>query len=376
MVPIAELVPYANNARTHSPAQIATIAASIREFGWTNPVLTDGAGGIIAGHGRVMAAAKLRMAEVPVIELAHLSPGQKRAYILADNRIALASGWDDELLKIELGALKAGGFDMSLTGFDMGDLDRLLGGGGLDHDPDDVPEAPAAPVTRLGDIWNLGSHRLYADDCALILQSLPGKIAAVITDPPYGIGKLMKGGQNTGHWNKLAGGNKWDIMAPDMEPIRSLAPQVIIWGGNYFPLPVSRCWLAWIKTNSVPTQADMELAWTNIDAPSRCIEAPTGGSYVREHPTQKPVSLISWCVEFLPKKNGLILDPYAGSGTTIIAAEIMGRTCVAIEIDPRYVDVAVLRWQAFTGKTATLSGDRRTFAEIAEERRVTQLADM
>ena len=178
-------------------------------------------------------------------------------------------------------------------------------------------------------------------DCRDFLPHLP-KVDLVLTDPPYGIGKLMKGGKDTGHWNHLSSGNQWDMEAPDVTPLLTAEKRVIIWGGNYFDLPPSRCWFAWVKSNSVPTQADMELAWTNIDEPARCFEAPTGGSYVREHPTQKPLALISWCIGFAPEAQ-TILDPFMGSGTTLRAALDLGRKAIGIEIEERYCRIAVER---------------------------------
>jgi ParB-like nuclease domain len=189
---VAELVPYARNARTHSDAQVARIAASIREFGFTNPVLVDGERGVIAGHGRLLAARKLGMAEVPVIELSHLSEAQKRAYILADNRLALDAGWDEELLRIELGDLRDLGFDLDLTGFGADEIGKLLidAGDGL-TDPDLVPEAPENPVSRLGDAWVLGRHRLMCGDAtdeATVAKALNGvRPHLCVTDPPYGV---------------------------------------------------------------------------------------------------------------------------------------------------------------------------------------------
>ncbi len=171
MVPVDSLIPYARNARTHSEEQIAQIAASIREFGWTNPILTDGDKGVIAGHGRLAAARKLELTEVPVIELGHLSPEQKKAYILADNRIALNSGWDEELLKLELQELQGVDFDLDLLGFGDDEIERLLNGdqagGGLTED-DAIPEAPVDPVSRPGDLWSLGSHRLLCGDSTML----------------------------------------------------------------------------------------------------------------------------------------------------------------------------------------------------------------
>ena len=217
---VGDLIPYANNARTHSDAQVAQIAASIREFGFTNPILTDGDRGIIAGHGRLLAARKLGMTEVPVIELAHLTPAQKRAYVLADNRLALSAGWDDDLLRLELGALQTEGFDFALTGFDIGEIDALfaLPTGGL-TDPDDIPEIPTDPVSRLGDIWCLGRHRLVcgdATDPAVVAAVLAGvRPHLMVTDPPYGVDydpawRNRAGISNTGRVGKVLNDHRAD----------------------------------------------------------------------------------------------------------------------------------------------------------------------
>jgi hypothetical protein len=189
---VASLVPYARNARTHSDEQVAQIAASIREWGWTTPVLVDENGGIIAGHGRVMAARKLGLAEVPVMVAAGWSEAQRRAYVLADNKLALNAGWDTELLKVELGELQGDGFDLGLTGFSGDELAALLADetAGL-TDPDEVPEPPAEPVSVLGDVWVLGRHRIACGDCtdALVVEkALNGvKPHLMVTDPPYGV---------------------------------------------------------------------------------------------------------------------------------------------------------------------------------------------
>ena len=188
-------------------------------------------------------------------------------------------------------------------------------------------------------VERIGDATLYLGDCREILPTLP-KVDAVITDPPYGIGRLMQGGKDTGHWNHLSGGNSWDMEAPDLSHILDIGVQTVIWGGNYFPLPPSRCWLAWTKTNSVPTQADMELAWTSFDRPARRFDAPSGGSYVRHHPTQKPIEIMRWCVNMT---TGTILDPFMGSGTTGVAAMQLGRKFIGIEIEPKYFDIACER---------------------------------
>ncbi len=188
-------------------------------------------------------------------------------------------------------------------------------------------------------IERIGDATLYLGDCLEILPTLP-KVDAVITDPPYGIGHLMKGGNDTGHWNHLSGGNPWDMCAPDIEAWLGLGVPTIIWGGNYFDVPPSRGWLAWVKLNAVPTQSDMELAWTNIDAPARIFRAPSGGAYVRQHPTQKPLELMTWCVG---KTNGCVIDPFMGSGTTGVACAQLGRKFIGIEIEPKYFDIACER---------------------------------
>jgi hypothetical protein len=191
--PLGELIPYARNPRTHSDAQVAQIAASIREFGWTNPVLVDGANGIIAGHGRVLAARKLGLERAPVIELAHMSEAQKRAYVLADNQLALNAGWDEDLLRLELADLSHLGFDLGLIGFAEGELERLLAGEGavgLTED-DEAPELPEQAVTQPGDLWIMGEYRLLCGDATVLAdveQVLGGQLADMtFTDPPYGV---------------------------------------------------------------------------------------------------------------------------------------------------------------------------------------------
>jgi len=188
-----------------------------------------------------------------------------------------------------------------------------------------------------------GGQTIYLGDNRDILPDLP-KVDLVLTDPPYGIGHIMHGGIETGHWNQLSDGNSWDSVAPDMVDIVPMGTVVIIWGGNYFVLPLSRCWLAWVKTNSVPTQSDMELAWSNMDKPSRIYKSPTGGSYKREHPTQKPLQLMKWCINQVGNAN-TILDPFMGSGTTLVAAKSLNRKAIGIEIEEKYCEIAAKRLQ-------------------------------
>jgi len=369
-LPTADLIPYARNTRTHSPEQVAQIAGSIREFGFTNPILIDADNGIIAGHGRVMAASKLGLAKVPCIRLAHLTDTQKRAYIIADNKLALNAGWDEEMLGIELADLREADFDLSLIGFDeaeLGDLMAETTDG--ETDPDDVPEPPVDPVTVLGDVFVMGKHRLICGDCTdpLVVQKAKGahQIDHVVTDPPYGLGKKMSGGTWATKASHYADMHDWDKVADDEFLQVILAENVpsVIWGGNYFAVGPSRCWLVWNKP-VFPTMSDAELAWTNLDKNTKRFDSnrvhQTDGQKL--HPTQKPVELIKWCFEFVAGDH--CFEPFSGSGTTIIAGEMTGRSIYAIELNPAYVDVAVKRWQAFTGKQAIHETSGKTFDEM------------
>lgn len=183
---------------------------------------------------------------------------------------------------------------------------------------------------------------LYHGDCREIVPALGREFDLLLTDPPYGIGALMKGGNNTGHWNHLSQGNDWDSSPPDLKFLERICGNSIIWGGNYFPVPPMRCWLAWVKLNAVPTQADMELAWTDFDMPARCFESASGGAYHRFHPTQKPLLLMAWCLSLAPDCL-TVLDPFAGSGTTGRAAKDLGRKCTMIEQSEAYCEIIAMR---------------------------------
>ena len=403
---VASLIPYARNARTHSDAQVAQIAASIREWGWTNPVLIDEAGGIIAGHGRVMAARKLKIEEVPCIVATGWSEAQKRAYVLADNQLAMNAGWDMDLLKVEIGELKTEGFDLGLMGFDAGFLDTLMADPGTDGltDPDDVPEVSQFPVSATGDVWQLGKHRLLCGDSTVatdvdkVLQGV--RPLLMVTDPPYGVeyeaewrddragktgatgtakGKVMN--DDRADWREawaLFPGEVayiWHAGLRAREVVESLEASgfamraQIIWAKSQ--LAMSRghyhfqhepCWYAVRKGGTGHWSGDRKQTtlW-QIDKPRK---SETG------HSTQKPVECMKRPIENNSTPGQAVYEPFSGSGTTIIAAEMTGRQCLAIELAPEYVDVAVKRWQAFTGKDATLDGIDRTFNEIAEERHV------
>jgi ParB-like chromosome segregation protein Spo0J len=362
---IERLTPYARNARTHSDAQVAQLAASIREWGWTTPILVSPDGGVIAGHGRLLAARQLGMVNVPVIVAEGWSEAKTRTYVLADNQLALQAGWDNELLALELGELGELGFDLDMTGFGEDEIAALTPGGteGL-TDPDEVPEPPAEPITKAGDLWLLGEHRVLcgdstkAEDVARLMGGEKAK--SVVTDPPYGIGPLMQGGT----WAKKAAAHlsamrEWDATTSQQffDMVVSLGVPSVVWGGNYFITPASRCWLAWDKPE-FPTMSSVELAWTNIDKNAKRIECPRThqADGAKEHATQKPVRVMAWALEFVPA--GLVYDPFLGSGTTLIAAEQLGRKCYGMEISPAYCDVIVKRWEQFTGKQATRESAR------------------
>lgn len=362
-VKTALLVPYAKNARTHSETQVAQIAASISEFGFCNPVLIDAENGIIAGHGRVLAANVLGLEKVPCIRLSHLSEAQKRAYILADNKIAENSGWDEELLKVELNFLDDMKFDTSLMGFDADELTRLIN---YESKPelaaeiveDEVPEAPVDPITKPGDLWSLGEHRLLCGDSTksadVARLMADEKASCVCTDPPYGIGKLMHGGtwatKNDSQFKMM---REWDDTTQQrfFDDILALNLPSVVWGGNYFATPQSRCWLVWNKPE-LATMSTAELAWTNLDRNTKRIDCPRTHQVdgPKEHATQKPVLVMVFSLGFLP--DGFIYDPFCGSGTTLIAAEQLNRRCFGMEISPAYCDIIVKRWENLTGKKA------------------------
>jgi len=341
------LIPYAKNARTHTDAQVAQIAASIREFGFVNPVLLKDDNTIIAGHGRVMAARKLGLDTVPAVYLSHLTDTQARAYVIADNKLALNAGWDDELLNLELGDLADEGFDLDLTGFDVGEIEGLAGHSDHEITEDEVPEPPVDPITKPGDLWLLGEHRLLCGDSTKaedVERLMDGaKARCMVTDPPYGIG-ISSNPVRQKHAK-----SDWDAKPVEPRSLVELVSQSIVWGGNYFDLPPAKGFFVWDKKQPEDlTLAMCEMAWTNIDTPAKMFRLSVT-SYDKEHPTQKPVGLIAWCLSYT---DGDVFDPFLGSGTTLIAAEQLGRKCYGMEISPQYCDVIVKRWENLTGKKA------------------------
>jgi DNA modification methylase len=397
--PVASLIPYARNARTHSEAQVALIAGSIREFGFVNPVLVDGASGIIAGHGRLMAARLLGMNRVPVVELAYLTETQKRALVLADNRLAEAAGWDKELLALEVVDLGELGVDLGSLGFEAAEL-AALSASGPDPREEETPEPPLVPVARPGDLWGLGSHRLLCGD-ATVVNDVIRLLGAtrpnlMVTDPPYGVNydpawRNKAGASMTNRTGKVANDHR-----ADWREAWALFPGDVayVWHGALHATTVAdsliacgfdiRAQIIWAKERLVLSRGDYhwqhEPAWYAVrqkgkghwsgdrkqttlwSIPSRDQDAAT------VHGTQKPVECMRRPMLNNSSPGQAVYEPFSGSGTSIIAAETCGRVCLAIELDPAYVDVAVTRWQAFTGKHAVLDGDGRSFAEVAAER--------
>jgi len=384
---VDKLIPYAKNARTHSDEQVAQIAGSIKEFGFNNPILVDKDNSVIAGHGRLMAARKLGMDKVPVVELQHLTESQRKAYVLADNRIALNSGWDTSMLSLELQDLKDD-IDLSLLGFDPDELDALLNPieetEGL-TDEDAVPETPVEPKTKLGDIYILGNHRLMCGDSTSIdaVEKLVAgtTIDLCYTDPPYGINesgnRVGRGNLGNADSKIMAKGVVYKDFKDDtidyaveayqiVEGILQVKRQVW-WGANYYchALPQSNNWFVWDKRTEDKyknTNSDAEMAWVKSEWSSvrifrhlwmGLVKGSEHGQ-ARVHPTQKPVALAEWSFDYF-KNVSTVLDLFGGSGSTLIACEKTNRHCLMMEFEPHYCDVIVKRWEDFTGKKAVLS---------------------
>jgi len=384
--PVEALIPFASNARTHSEDQVALIAGSIRSYGFNNPVLVDGADGIIAGHGRVLAARKLGLDRVPVIELGHLDERRKRAYILADNKLVERAGWDADLLALELGDLSSLGVEPGDLGFTAAEIDDLLHRSVVDPREEATPAPPETPVTRPGDLWQLGSHRLLcgdATDPAAVEQLLDGVVPhLMVSDPPYGVAydpawRNAAGASQTKRTGKVLNDDRadwsaaWALFPGDVAyvwhgalhattvadslvacgfDIRAQiiwAKECIVLSRGHYHWQHEPCWYAVRGTGHWSGGRKQSTLWT---IPSRDQDATT------VHGTQKPVECMRRPMLNNSSPGQAVYEPFSGSGTTIIAAETIGRVCLAMELDPAYVDVAVLRWQSFTGKTARRSG--------------------
>lgn len=411
-IQVSDVKPYEKNPRTHSPGQIEQLRKSIREFGFTNPVLIDEKGLLIAGHGRLRAAQAEGLDQIPSIVLDGLTEAQKRALVIADNQIAVDAGWDSNLLREELAALQEDHFDLSLVGFSDEELAALLTVATPDGltDPDQVPAVPEHPITMLGDVWLMGNHRLVCGDCtdALIVEKALAKVTPhlMVTDPPYGveynadwrnhafrpdgspvkgqaIGKVLNDSQADWRdaWALFPGdvayvwhaGTKIHVVADSLIASTFELRTQIIWAksqlvlgrGHYHPQHEA-CWYAVRKGATGHWSGDRKQStlW-QIDKPRK---SETG------HSTQKPVECMKRPIENNSSPGQAVYEPFSGSGTTIIAAEMTGRCCHAIELNPAYVDVAIKRWQDFTGKLAVLENNRKTFGEMVEERHATQTA--
>ena len=378
---VDSLIPYINNSRQHSDEQVAQIAASIQEFGWTNPILVDGDNGLIAGHGRLLAARKLGMSKVPVIELDHLSEAQKKALIIADNKLALNADWNAELLEVELKDLLAADFDLNLLGFDQDELDALLNPieptTGL-TDEDAVPDVPEEPKTKIGDIYILGNHRLMCGDSTSIdaVDKLMdgNKADMVFTDPPYGVSYQS---------NMRTQSKKFDVIKND-DVILDIVPIIEIfskgwvfiwttwkvldkWLENTKGLGFPSNMVIWFKggggigdlKKTFLTDYETALVWhRGAELCGKRIgsvwKVGKDGATDYLHPTQKPVALAEEALDKTTKPNYIVLDLFGGSGSTMIAAEKIGRKARLMELDPKYCDVIVKRWEDFTGKKAEL----------------------
>lgn len=390
------LIPYARNSRSHSESQVAQIAGSIREFGFTNPVLIDAENGIIAGHGRVMAAGVLGLASVPCIRLAHLTETQKRAYIIADNKLALNAGWDEEMLALELGELKDEDFDLSLIGFDETELaDILAETTEGETDPDEVPEPPVDPVSVLGDVWVMGNHRIVCGDCTdqcVMNKSLNGEEwDRLIFDPPYEIEELYfsamlpqkpeskalvfwdfkrfgiaaKSAMEFG-WSPLYE-LIWDNVTSWFTPNRPLARHKAcgVFGDDptwLFDAAIIRDGKKREAKKVTNTRGDCDYVPLDGAVHLRTVESFPTTSENGGHAHSKPMAWIEAIFRGMGGTN--YLDLFAGSGSTIMGCEITGSRAHAIELNPAYVDVAVERWQDFTGKQAIHESTGKTFNEM------------
>ena len=404
--PVEKLIPFARNARTHSEEQVAQIAASIAEFGWTSPILTGSDGIIIAGHARLLAARKLKMTEVPVIVLDHLSETQRRALVIADNRLALNAGWDEEMLRVELETLQEDDFNLDILGFSDEELEDLLRDPEQvvagETDEDAVPEVPETAVTVPGDVWILGNHRLLCGDATQmgdIEKVLAGGLAdMVICDPPYGVnyGATMKD-KLRGQTRKIANDNLGDDFGPFLRDacVNMLA---VTKGAIYICMSSSQLhtlhrafteagghwstFVIWAKNTFTMGRSDYQrqyepilYGWKEGTDHYWCGARDQGDVWFIKkphvndlHPAQKPVELIERALRNSSKTRDTVLDPFGGSGTTLIACEKSGRQARLVELEPKYCDVVCRRFQEFGGKQAVLDGDGRSFGDISAER--------
>ena len=396
--PIEKLIPYAKNSRTHSEEQVAQIAASIKEWGFTTAVLVDETGSLIAGHGRLMAARKLGMTSLPVMVAKGWTDAQKRAYVLADNKLALNAGWDNDLLALELAELGDLGFDLELTGFTDEEIKALMPvelTEGL-TDPDEAPPAPENPVTVPGDVWVMGQHRLLCGDSTSVddlAKLCEGQMVDMwLTDPPYNV--AYEGGtkEKLTIQNDSMGDDQFRQFLRDAytaaDTVMKSGAVFYIWhadseGYNFRGAAKDAGWtvrqcLIWKKSSLVLGRQDYQWQhepclygwkdgaghlWASDRKQTTILEfdKPARNG---EHPTMKPVALFEYQLLNNTKGGDIVLDSFGGSGTTLIAAEKNGRVARLMELDPKYCDVIVKRWQDFTGKIATHAETGQPFAEV------------
>ena len=402
--PLARLLPYARNARTHSDDQVAQIAASIVEFGFTNPCLVGADGVLVAGHGRLLAARKLGLDTVPVVVLDHLTPIQRRALVIADNRIAENSGWDDAMLRTELESLQADGFDLDLTGFDPDTLAELLAGEETDQagevDDDDVPEEAVAVVSRPGDVWLLGEHRVLCGDATdpeSYVRLLSGERAdMVFIDPPYNVdyansAKDKQRGTQRPILNDNLGAAFHDFLLAALTPIVAHgrgAIYIAMSSGELDTLQAAfraagghwSTFIIWAKNTFTLGRADYQrqfepilYGWPEGAQRHWCGDRDQGDVWQIKkpqrndlHPTMKPVELVERCIRNSSRPGDVVLDSFGGSGTTLIAAHKSGRRARLMELDPKYCDVIVRRWQSWSGEQAVREGDGVAFDDAAD----------
>jgi len=385
----ADLLPYAMNSRTHSDDQVAQIAASIKEFGFTNPILIDDAAGIIAGHGRLMAAKRLNLTEVPTITLEGLTEAQKKAYVIADNKLALNAGWDTEALTAELKRLQELDFNLDLIGFDSDELAQLLEPEQVEGltDEDDVPDVPETPVTVEGDIWVLGNHRIMCGDSTSIdaVDNLMDGARAdmVFTDPPYGVAYQSNMRTKTQKFDVL----KNDDVILDIAPVIEAASTgwvfvwtswkvLTLWIEQFASLGYPTNQIIWFKggggigdlKKTFSSDYETALVWNRgAELTGKRIGSvwKVGKDSASEyaHPTQKPVALAEEAIDKTTRVGYKILDLFGGSGSTLIACEKTNRNCYMMELDPKYCDVIIKRWQDYTGKKAVHADTGEAFDE-------------
>ena len=406
--PLERLKPYARNAKTHGADQVAKIAGSMARFGWTVPVLVSGDGEVIAGHGRILAATQLGLTEAPVIVLDHMTEAQRRAYRLADNKLTELGAWDEALLAAELQELAADDFDLSLIGFSDAELDQLLAfNDGRENDAGDdgehIPEAPEDPVRRPGDMWLLGPHRLLCGDASVITDldrlMAGSKADLCFTDSPYNVDYAGGvGAEKAGKGRRILNDALGDgferflydactsiiahtagaiYMCMSSSELHTLQKAFVAAGGHWSTFVI------WAKDRFTLGRSDYQrqfepilYGWPEGAKHHWCGARDQGDVWFIDrpsrndlHPTMKPVGLVERAIRNSSPRGGLVLDPFGGSGTTLIAAERTGRVARLIELDPRYCDVIVKRWQQTAGRRAVLEADGRAFDDLAAERR-------